>query len=520
MRQGGTDGADRLAKPAGLSPVAVLPLAGLVLVTVLMLLFRERLDKAHIALLYLLVVLGGSVAGRMAGIGIGVLAFLLFNFLFLQPLYTFTVTDPLDWLVLLAFLVTSMVAAQLLHRQRVQTQLALQRGREFDQLAMLGTETLNAARAEHALQSIAHVIRTQIDAGRCELFVRAADQNSLIADTRNLEESTSTGTAPPDGLVAYVAESGHAAIARQDGTVRVVAGHADIPTLLGAGAQAYAMPLTVRGQIVGALRVSSPDGLMLSANQLRVLEALAYYAALAIERLRLENAEMKAEELRRVDVLKDALLAAVSHDLRTPLTTIKGLAHELAADGSARATIIEKEADQLSALVDGLLELSQLNANAMSMNLQVNTADELVGAALQRATTILGNHVVAVTHVRDDMQIGTFDFAQSLRILVNLLENAAKYSPPGSSIEVVIDRAGPMIEISVRDSGPGVPSAEVERIFEPFYRAGGAPADVRGAGLGLSIARRLARAQHGDLTVAARREGGAVFTLSIPADIT
>ena len=384
-------------------------------------------------------------------------------------------------------------------------------------MATLGAETLNAARAEHALLAIARLIRSQVSADRCELYVRAGNSRVDIADTDNDQAGLLQSEAPTAGLMAYVAESGRAAIARADGTVHVLDAQADAPRQLSDGAQAYAMPLSTGGTVVGVLRISTSRGLTLSFDQYRVLNALSYYAALAIERLRLERTEETAEELRRLDRLKDSLLAAVSHDLRTPLTTIKALAHEIAMDGSTRAGIIEQEADQLSALVEGLLELSQLNANAVKLHLELNTADDLVGAALQRAGNVLRNRVVAVTHVRDDMQVGTFDFAQSLRILVNLLENAAKYSPPDTPIEVEIDRAGTMIAISVRDGGAGVPAAEVERVFEPFYRATGAAADVRGAGLGLSIARRLARAQGGELRVTSREGGGSLFTLSLPA---
>lgn len=493
------------------------PVLALAAVTAVMLLMRDRLDKAHVALMYILVVLGGSLAGRVAGIGIGAMAFLLFNYLFLPPLYTFVVTDPLDWLVLLTFLATSVVAAELLHRQRVQTQLAERRGRELDQMATLGAETLNATRAEHALLAIARLIRAQVSVDRCELFVRAGNARVDIADTDSDQAGLLQREAPTAGLMAYVAESGRAAIARADGTVHVLEARADVPRQLSDGAQAYAMPLSAGGAVVGVLRISTGRGLTLSFDQHRVLDGLSYYAALAIERLRLERTEETAEELRRLDRLKDSLLAAVSHDLRTPLTTIKALAHEIALDGSTRAGIIEQEADQLSVLVEGLLELSQLNANAVPMHLELNTADELVGAALQRAGNVLRNRVVAVTHVSEEMQVGIFDFAQSLRILVNLLENAVKYSPPDTPVEVLIDRADTMITISVRDSGSGVPAAEAERIFEPFYRAEGAPADVRGAGLGLSIARRLADAQGGALTVRNGPTGGSVFTLSLPA---
>ncbi|MBC8086300.1 MAG: DUF4118 domain-containing protein [Phycisphaerae bacterium] len=550
---------DRASGPlaAGVSLAAVLPFLALIVVTGAMVLFRERLDKAHVALIYLLVVLGGSVAGRIAGFAIGLLAFLLFNYLFLPPLYTFVVNDPLDWLVLISFLVTSIVAAELLHRQRVQTELAETRRRELDQLSTLGAETLNAARAEHALSAIARLIRTNVNAERCELFVRSgagqqladvAGANTRTADRRVADTGKVTASeiayrgvaegrggdnslarhydllpsprdqvTMADELLAYVAESGRAAIARGDGTVHVVGTANEMPAQLAAGASTFAMPLTARGTTVGVLRISSERGLAISTDQFRVLGALAYYAALGIERLRMEETEEVAEELARVDRLKNSLLAAVSHDLRTPLTTIKALAHEIGLGGSTLAHTIEQEADQLSVLVEGLLELSQLNANAMPMDVQLNTVDELIGAALQRSAALLNDRTVGVTQAHDQLLVGRFDFSHSMRILVNLLENAAKYSAARQPIEISSRRVGSMLELSVADRGPGIAESEHDRIFEPFYRASTASSDVRGAGLGLSIARQFAKAQGGDLRVRTRDGGGSVFTLSIPA---
>lgn len=496
-------------------PILLASLA-LALLTVSMLLFRDRLDKAHVALLYLLVVLGGSAAGRVAGLTVGVVAFVLFNFFFLPPLNTLVVNDPLDWLVLVTFLITSVVAAELLNRQRLQATLAELRRVELDQLSTLGAETLNAARAEHALAAIARVIRTSLGVTRCELFV--GEDRSRVHSSAN----TASGVAASEALLTYVFESGRAAVALNDGTVHVVT-DAESPTgALLPGATAYATPLLVRGKTVGVLHVSDDGGLKLNLEKARVLNALAYYAALAIDRLRLERAEEATEELRRVDRLKDSLLAAVSHDLRTPLTTIKGLAHEISQLGEIeteeRAHVIENEADQLSALVDGLLELSQLNAHAMPVRMEINTLDEVVGAALQRASKVLEHRVVTFTSATDNMLVGRFDLAHSIRILVNLLENAAKYSPVTAPIDVSLKRDGKMLIIAVSDRGPGIPEGDRARVFEPFSRSATATSDVRGSGLGLSIARSLAEAQQGSLDVIARDGGGSTFIAKLLAE--
>ena len=493
----------------------VFAFVGLIGLTVVMFLFRERLDKAHVALLYLLVVLGSSAAGRVAGLSVGVGAFVLFDAFFLPPYNTLVISDPLDWLVLVSFLVTSVVATELLNRQRVQARLAEHRRAELDQMVRLGAETLNAAKAEHALTAIARVIQTAVGVSRCELFVGDSGNNlRAIASTEQALHSPET---PP----RYVAESAHESLTRRDGTVHVVNEEERPLTEIGSGNMSYAIPLTVRGHTVGVLRVSDDKELKLSAENLRVLTALAYYASLATERLRLEEMEERTEELRRVDRLKDSLLAAVSHDLRTPLTTIKGLAHEIAAHGVdeqlERAITIESEADQLSAMVEGLLELSQLNAHSVPVHPTLNTTDELLEAALQRASAALSGRSVRVNYEQDWLLIGRFDFALTLRILVNLLENAAKYSPVSEGIDINLSRVGDQLHVAVSDRGPGVAETDRARVFEPFFRAGNAPADVRGAGLGLSIARQLADAQNGSLSMMARDGGGSTFILTLPA---
>jgi two-component system, OmpR family, sensor histidine kinase KdpD len=511
--------ADRRAPiPIKESVVAYVALA---LATGGMLLVRGRLDKAHVSLIYLLVVLGGSAAaGRLVGVSLGVSAFLLFNLLFLPPYYTFTLTDPLDWLVLIVFLATSIVAAELLDRQRRQAELAAARTRELDRLTTLGAETLNAVRAEQALVAIADVIRQTVGVETCELFVWERDRGELrrVASTPGQAMSDMGSVADSTELLKYVASTRRSAIERADGTIHVVDdSHGESKPPADRTGRAFAIALAARGETVGALRISGREAFTLSADQWRVLTALAYYAALATYRLRLEKAEETAETLRRADRLKDALLAAVSHDLRTPLTTIKGIAHEIAHDGQPRATIIEEEADRLASLVDDLLEMSQIDAGAVEVAAELNTVDDVIGAALQRAETVLGDHPIETYVAVHALLVGRFDFGHTLRILVNLLENAAKYSPSGAPIALGAERRGDRLEITVADRGSGIVAAERDRIFEPFYRAPGTRPDVRGAGLGLSIARRLAEAQNGTLSVSERAGGGSLFTLALPA---
>jgi two-component system sensor histidine kinase KdpD len=282
--------------------------------------------------------------------------------------------------------------------------------------------------------------------------------------------------------------------------------------------RALALPLRTRDRTVGVLRIASAGALTLSPEQARLLTALAYYAALGAERARLTATAERAEAERRVERLRGALLTAISHDLRTPLTTIKGIAEEIRRGADReRAAVIEDEADWLDSLVGDLLDLSRIYSGAVRPALAVNTADDLIGAALARAAGALRDHPVDVDQPRNELLTGMFDFSQALRILVNLLDNAAKYSPPGSPIQVRTRTDDQWLTIDVLDRGPGVPEAERARIFESFYRPPGVPPDVRGHGLGLAIARGLAEAQGGSVRFTPRPGGGSIFTLELAA---
>jgi two-component system sensor histidine kinase KdpD len=345
----------------------------LTIVTVAMLAVRRSLNEAHVTLAYLLIVQGGSArGGRPLGIALGGAAFICFDVFFLPPFGTLTIANPLNWLVLLAFLVTSILSAQLLYRAQAEADAARDRAAEIDRLSA--------------------------------------------------------------------------------------------------------------------------------------------------ERVRLAAEAERAVILQQEHQTKDAIIASVSHDLRTPLTTIKGLAHEIAESGDERAEVIEEEADRLNVFVAQILDLSRIAAGTGVSDVQPNEAEDLLGAASQQVAGRLNGRElrIEVAGGDDPLLFGRFDFAQTLRALVNLIENAAKYSPPGAPIHLSAAREGEWLVFSVADRGPGVPADERERIFEPFYRRRRTEPDTGGAGLGLSIARGIAEAQGGGVTYAERPGGGSVFSIRVP----
>lgn len=547
------------ARLAG-APAWVAWLGGLAAVTAAMVQGRAVLHAAHVVLAYLLLVLGASASGgRALGLTLAVLAFGCFNFFFVPPYHTLAVAEPLDWLVLGAFLTTSAVAAHLLSRAQREAAEARHRAAEVDRLAALGAEALNAGRAEEALEAVADVIRGSVGVARCEVYLRGEAPDAVVlaagsgalppsprsrAEERSeerAEERAEEGLADRDArapglpdagrLVAWVAENGRPAAARADGALRF--GDVGAPgesrwappasgsppaAFDASGARTLLLPLRVRDRTVGVLALLHGTEIVLDEARRRLLEALAYYAALGAERVRLAGAAEHAEALREADRLKDALLASVSHDLRTPLTTIKALAHAIGTEGDERAVIIEEEADRLNRFVADLLDLSRLNAGELRLAPKVAAAEDLVGAALQRVSGLLaGREVRASLDPGEPLLLGRFDFVHSLRVLANLLENAHKYAPPGTPVDLSARREGDRLLFEVADRGPGIPSTEAEQVFSPFYRAQGARPDIGGAGLGLSISRRLAEAQGGSLAYEPRPGGGSVFRFALPA---
>ncbi|HEY9449710.1 MAG TPA: ATP-binding protein, partial [Gemmatimonadaceae bacterium] len=444
---------------------------------------------------------------------------------------------------------------------------------EVARLSALGAETLNAGRAEEALGAVAEVIRSTLDVDRCEIYAptRAATHDPvadateyapgrrfgapgvslrLLATARRQGDAgdadseaahdSAGGDVVNDTLVAWVAEHGHAAAERLDGTSRIASriahnrrevdtesSRAGAPQDAIAGLEAWheaadtralAIPLQVRGRTVGVLRLASAAGLTLRPDERQFLSALAYYAALGVDRHRLTNEAEHAEALRQADRLKNAFLASVSHDLRTPLTSIKAVANAIATSGDQRGTTIEEEADRLNRFVADLLDLSRLSGGALPLHIELNTAEDVIGAARGRVRELLGKRRIEFTgDPANGVLIGRFDFVHSLHVLVNLLENAHKYSPPGAPVELSVARSGDVLRFAVADRGPGVPEHERGRVFEPFYRVPGSSTDAGGVGLGLSIARGLAEAQGGALSYEPRPGGGSVFLFDLPA---
>ncbi|HNV74164.1 MAG TPA: ATP-binding protein [Gemmatimonadaceae bacterium] len=442
--------------------------------------YRTTVDEVHVVLpMLLLILLASSIGGERLGFFLAGVGFVAIDVIFQPPFGRFSLNKPHDLTVLISFFVTAAVATRLLSRAQYKAAEARQRSTELQRMADLGAEMLSTLSPAAAVERVAVAMCELLGAERC--IIRrgsGADGGEVVA---------SVLVAPHD-------------VARQ------------------VQPEALHFPLQADGLVIGDMRVEGVSTSSLRGTRATTLRAMAQYAALGLDRMRLAADASHADALREADRMKDMVLASVSHDLRTPLTTIKLLAASLVRRGDGAAQQIEEEADRLSRMVGDLLDLSRARAGEMSLALDVNTLEDLVGAAMRQLAPLLGDRRVQRVVVDDDGPlVGQFDFVASMRVLVNLLENAAKYSPSDAPIELVARRGEGELVIEVRDRGAGVAEEDRERIFAPFFRAKHRLADVGGAGLGLAVARMLAEAQGGRLSHEPRAEGGSIFRFTLRA---
>jgi two-component system sensor histidine kinase KdpD len=486
-------------------------------VTLLLGFFRDALDEAHKTLAYLLIVLGASALhGRVVGLVLALLSFFVFNFFLVPPYHTLAVADPLDWGVLLAFLLTGAVAAQLLHRAQHALALAEARAGDIERLSGLAAESLSAPSAADAVQALAGVIRSELSVGWVEIV--SFDQGP--GEPRVIARSPEQGDAIDPRLASLSAREGRV-VTRAAGE----ASHATPPGTSLAnvleGAPVYGVvivPLRIRDRTIGTLGIADADGLRFDRARAAFAAALIHYAALAVERVRLAAEVEHVGALEEADRLKDALLASVSHDLRTPLTTIRALASEMRSTSDDRSVIIEEEAERLNRLVADLLDFSRVRAGGLPLDLQLVAAEDLVGAALQRLAGLPGSERIEVALPQDgSLPVARMDFVQALRALGNLLENALKHGG-GQVVRLEVSVEDADLVVRVLDRGSGVAPSDREHIFEPFFQSStAAPKGWGGTGLGLAIARSVVEAQSGSVRYRPRAGGGSVFEMRLPA---
>jgi two-component system, OmpR family, sensor histidine kinase KdpD len=470
---------------------------------------HDLLGITNVALVFLTAILIGAV---LHGLGPSVLACLLatlaYNFFFLPPLYTFTIADPENVVALFFFTVVAVVASNLAARVRGQALSARLRARQTDDLYQFSRKLSVAVTLDDLLWATAHQIAMMLKVR----VVLLLPENGSIAVRAGF---------PPEDML----DEADLAAAKWSWEKNRIAGRGS-DTLPG-GKWLFQPLRTGRGPlgVVGIIR--DDPGPLLTPDQQRLLDALADQAALAIERVNLARDLHQARLEVETDRLRAALLTSISHDLRTPLASILGSATSLRSQDAMLdtptkeallGTIIE-ESDRLNRFIGNLLDMTRLESGALKPRAGLNELSEVIGSALQRASKILAGHRIKVL-LPPDLPMLALDMVLFEQVLFNLLDNAAKHAPAGTEITIEASRDGETVTLRILDEGEGIPPGDVDRIFDKFYRAGGADRRRAGTGLGLAICRGFVEAMDGTITAMNRPDRrGAMFVITLPVPV-
>jgi len=434
---------------------------------------------------------------------------LAYNFFFLPPLYTFSVAEPENVLALFFFLIVAVIVSNLTARARTQIVTARSRAKTTAELYAFSRKVAGIGAIDDLLWATAYQISSMLDV-RSVLLLPAKDAEGL---------GVASGYPPEDQL-----DDADMAAARWSWEHNRAAGRG-ADTL--PGGKRLFLPLRTGSGAVGVLGIDrDAPGPLLTPDDRRLLDALCDQAAVAIERISLAKGLDEARVLAETERLRAALLTSISHDLRTPLASILGTVSSLrrfpgrysATEREDLLATLQDEAERLNRFVSNLLDMTRLESGAIEFKLELLDVAEIVGSALQRAGNVLAGHRVEA-NIEPDLPMLRLDAVLFEQVLFNLLDNAAKYSPPGSRIDIRATRDGELVEIEVVDEGPGIPAADLERIFDKFYRVQAQDRRRAGTGLGLAICRGFVEALGGWIVARNRRDrSGAVLTIRMPVE--
>jgi two-component system sensor histidine kinase KdpD len=442
-------------------------------------------NNTTVALTLLLAILGISTWwGLLEATIASVAAVLGFNYYFLPPVGTFTVQDPQNWVALVAFLITAVTASQLSVRAKRRAQEAVERQRELEGLYALSQSLLLSGSARTASQDLVSRVVKILGVSTAAFYTKSSDEtfrwgpeNPLISDEQLRVE-------------------------RQETLIGAQNGFAIIPVRLG-------------GQALGNL------GLAGALPSEAVLNAVAYLVAIGIERARALEEASRAEASRQSEVLKSALLDALAHDFKTPLTSIKAAVTNLLVqkhpdEDRELMTIINEETDRLNQLVAETLEMVRIEAGKLHPEKRPHDIGEIVYSALADLKPLLLERKVEV-RLQNDLPQAEVDAEFIQQVLKQLLDNALKYSAPGSPLTITARAGEGRVVVSVADRGSGIDETEQMHVFDKFYRAREHRFRVPGTGMGLAIAKGIIEAHGGRIWVTSEPGQGSVFSFSLPA---
>jgi two-component system sensor histidine kinase KdpD len=460
----------------------------------------------------------GSVGGTWPAIATAVASFLAYDVLFLEPRFSLLLVEPTDWLNLGLFLVIAVAVGRLAALGRERAAEADRRAREatdlFDVSRLLATANSTTDVAAQIVQKLAREVRLE----RVWIDLEGGPRDRPLADT---------GKGPPPNPAVVLT------LVRMPGRepARWIRAHDRLarrgPASRDASDREIArIKIETGGTVYGSLWAARPSNLGPPDPEMtRLLSLAADQLALALRRDRLRQEATTVEVARRSDALKSALLDSVSHDLRTPLASIRATAGNLAdptmslsPDAVREAgETIDVEAQRLDRLVSSVLDLSRIESGALQPDLEVYDLRELVEAAVERLRPTLGERPVSID-LRDDLPLVRVDAVLLDAILANLLENAARHTPSGTSLTISAARGQPdRIRLCVSDAGPGVADVHLPRLFDKFYRVGGDADGARhGMGIGLSVVRGMMEALGGSAVARRGEHGGLTIELQLP----
>jgi two-component system sensor histidine kinase KdpD len=446
-------------------------------------------NQTTVALSFLLAILAVSAVWGMAvSVSMSVAAMLAFNYFFLPPVGTFTIADPQNWVALAAFLVTSIVGSQLSARIRKKADEANSRRHEIERLYHFSQKLLSEGNVIQLMNVIPNYIVDSFEVGAAALFLPQKDKFYRSGYGAALVDEEKTKTA----------------FLRDEVTIEP-------------GAGVYFVPVRLGARAIGSLGIS---GAMMSRQ---TLDAVSSLVAIAIERARAIEQLGQTEAERQGERLKSALLDSITHDFRTPLTSMKAaVTGLLGSQGTDRAqstellTIINEECDRLNHLVEEAAEMARLEAGEVELHLVAVPIGEIIQTALTRMKSALATRVI---NVRSGAELPAVraDFERVVEVLMKLIDNANLYSPKEQPITISAEANGEFVATSVADRGPGIDSFEQEMIFDKFYRGKDQRYLVRGTGMGLPIAKAIVSAHGGTIAVTSQLGHGSVFSFTLPA---
>jgi len=467
---------------------------------------QRSLGVSNIALVFLTAVLASAVTyGLWPALFASFVSMLAYNFFFLPPLYTFTITDPENVLALIVFLIIAVIASNLTGRVRLQALAARQRAKMTEDLYLFSRKLAGVIQLDDLLWATAHQIAQMLKV-RVVLLLPAGETIEVRAGF------------PPEDMI----DEADLAAAKWTWQHAQAAGRG-ADTL--PGAKRLFLPMKTGRGTVGVIGLDSDTaGPILSPDQRRLLYALSDQAALAIERINLVGDVDRTRLAAETERLRNALLTSISHDLRTPLASILGSAtslrtYRMSLDDKAQDELvgmIQEEAERLNRFIANLLDMTRLESGAVQSRNEMVDVGDVVGSALQRSTNVLGQHKIKL-NIGAGLPMAHGDPVLLEQVLFNLLDNAARYAPAGTTITITALRDDNRITLRLSDEGSGLPDGARERVFDKFYRVHASDSQRAGTGLGLAICRGFVEAMGGTIAAGNRTDrSGAVFTIVLP----